>query len=135
MSKEDKMKPKIFNLLKTENEGPAFQLVDADGNDVGTFRCLPELPGYAVAALVSAASTEVGFQASAAVEFLQAAIHPDDERAFRRIITGKSPIITVETLTEVVEYLVEAYFQRPLPKSSGSQSGGSSTKTTSVESV
>lgn len=125
---------KIFKLTKPPEGGPSFSMVDADGNDVGTFRCVSELPGVAIAALVASASSEPSMQASSAVEFIQSAIHPDDEIAFRRVIYGKTPVITADILAEIVSYLVEEYFNRPLGKSSGSQPTGTSTNSTSEES-
>ena len=92
------------------------------------FRCLPDAPGTALVMLLGAIDGSLALRAGAVISFLDAVLVPEDEARFRVLIQSKDRLIPVETLGEIMDWLVEAYANRPTPPPSGSPDGASGTK-------
>ena len=91
-----------------EKETISFKLYDQE------FFCLPELQGKVLLGFV-ASSTEgdPAVQAKAIEAFFGYVLSAESLIAFDELTTSKDKIVSVETLSEIIAWIVEQYTDRP----------------------
>ena len=104
---------KDFGSKKSENVEPiSFKLWEED------FNCVPELQGKVLLDMVSSVNTDgdssdASSQAKAINEFFSTVLTDESEKRFNTLLTDKEKIVSVDTLGEIVGWLVEQYTNRP----------------------
>lgn len=92
---------------KEEREPLSFDLYDE------TFNCRPELQGAVVLEFLSAADSDGGEAAKQILGFYKHALEPESHERFIALIEDPERIVDLETLTEIVAWLIEEYTSRP----------------------
>ena len=110
---------KDFGGAKGTNLSPlSFKLYDEE------FRCRPAVQGKTMLDMVSNSNSDDGAAMAKTVEdFFATAILPEDYEKFDALLKDPDKIVTVETLTEIVAWLVEEYTGRPTQQPEPSLSG------------
>lgn len=99
--------PRVFTLERSES-----------------FTAIAVAPGGALLAFTELAEPETGARpARAIVQFLEDVLVDDDVARFTDLIHRKTSQVDIETLGEVVSWLMEEYGQRPTAPSNGSGGG------------
>lgn len=103
---------KDFGSKKNENLEPiSFKLWDEE------FICVPELQGKVLLDMVANVSADEGSdpskQAKSITEFFSVILVDESEKRFNVLLTDKEKIVSVDTLGEIVGWLVEQYTNRP----------------------
>lgn len=75
-----------------------------------TIRCIPRIPGQVLLDFISSEGTE---NFGAIDQFLSTAVVKSDRAEYRRVVTDPDIAVPIETLGEVVGWLVEVYSARP----------------------
>lgn len=97
------------------------------------FACKQAISGALLLDFVRRADSDSGgMAAEAIVEFLGQALTEDDAERFDALIKDPERIVEIETLGEIVGWLVEQYTTRPTKARSRSASGRSSAGPTST---
>jgi hypothetical protein len=78
-----------------------------------TFNCVPELPGAVVLDFVAAADEGGGKSAGRILTFFDHAIVKDDQERFHTLIVDPERVVEMETLTDILAWLIEEYTARP----------------------
>lgn len=78
------------------------------------FSCIPEIPGKTVLNLVAKTSTEnPADSADAITDFFKTVLTEESRERFDALSVDPQRIVTMQTLSEVLEWLVEQYTDRP----------------------
>lgn len=96
-----------------------FRLNDED------FTCRPEIPGKTVLNLVARSSDEnnPGAAANVVTDFFKTVLVPESRERFDALTEDPDRIVTMETLSSIIEWLVEQYTDRPTERPEVSSSG------------
>ena len=110
-----------------ERPEPSFEVayrVRTTGEpETQVFRCLPDMPGGALADLVIASSQALGVRVESAVGLIRDALVPEDEARWDDLIRSKDRIVTADTIADISEWLVEEYLGAPFVSPSDSAPG------------
>jgi hypothetical protein len=88
------------------------------------FTCRAEIPGKTILSLVAKTSSEnAGDSASVIVDFFNLVLVPESVDRFNALAEDPDRIVTIETLSEIVGWLVEQYTDRPTPRPEALPSG------------
>ncbi len=90
----------------SEYEELGFELADEE------FTCYPAVPGAVFLDYIAEADSDGGTGA-ALYKFLKAAMPEDQYERLNEVLHNPEVIIEIETIAEVVKYLVEEYSSRP----------------------
>jgi hypothetical protein len=97
------------------------------------FRCQPALQGRVLIEFIAQSSADdPASGARAVLQFFNAAIVDADHDRFKTMTESSEHIVTMDTLTEIMDWLVEQYTGRPTEQPSPSQPGESTTGTMPV---
>jgi len=110
-----------FKAKSSRVEPVTFDLTTVAGK-VYEFECVPEAPGAVLTDFLGAAgSNHLGRSSDSLVAFLKAVIIDADVGRFDAVIHSKDDLVDIDTLGEIVSWLVEEYGGRPkaLPSRSG----------------
>lgn len=89
-----------------------------------SFTAIAVAPGGALLAFTEKVEPETGGRpASAIIQFLEDVLVDEDVARFTELIHSKTSQVDIETLGEVVSWLMEEYGQRPTSPSNGSGGG------------
>lgn len=78
------------------------------------FHCVPEVQGKALLKLVSESSADDPVKAANAIDtFFDLVLQEESLERFNSLVQDKHRIVTVETLTEIISWLMEQYTDRP----------------------
>jgi len=98
-----------------------------------TFTCLPDPPGAVLTDFLGdASSDQPGRSAPALVNFITAVMVEEDVERFLAHVHSKEVVIEIETLGEIVTWLIEEYADRPTARPSHSVGGPPTTTPTST---
>lgn len=79
-----------------------------------TFNCRPLLQGAVILDFLSAGNDETGSGTAAQIlGIFPSALYPEDYVRFTALIRDPDRIVDLETLSEIVGYLIEEYTSRP----------------------
>jgi hypothetical protein len=88
------------------------------------FKCLPELQGKTFLDMVSNSASEDPVVSSAVtLDFFKAVLFEESLERFNQLLENKEKIVSLETLTSVVGWLIEEYTERPLEQPEVSSTG------------
>jgi hypothetical protein len=111
---------KDFGSKVVENLEPiSFKIWDEE------FSCVPQLQGKVLLDMVSSVNTDsdssdASSQAKAINDFFSSVLTDESEKRFNALLTDKERIVSVDTLGEIVGWLVEQYTNRPTERSQDS---------------
>lgn len=88
-------------------EPPTF---DLNGQE---FTGRPRLPGAVVLNFIASADDEGGAVAKQLLGFFDAALVPESLDRFKAVINDPDEVVELETLSEIVGWLIEQYTSRP----------------------
>jgi hypothetical protein len=78
------------------------------------FRCVPQIQGKLLISLVSTSSSEDPIKAAQTItSFFDYVLLKDDKERFNELLESPDTIVSVETLSEIVAWLIEEYTNRP----------------------
>ncbi|MGI8425603.1 MAG: hypothetical protein ACR2M4_03200 [Actinomycetota bacterium] len=117
-------KHKAFSFSSNGQEPITFDLAGEK------FTCIPEAPGGTLTDFIGDAGEGTSRAAPAMLNFIKAVLIDDDVERFNSIIYSKTIMVPLETLLELVRWLVEQYVDRPTMRPSQSQRGPSATEPT-----
>jgi len=96
-----------------------------------TYKCQPAMQGRLLIEFIAQSSVEdPSSSAKAILNFFDSALAPDDRGRFKELTESEDRVVPMETLTEIMDWLVEQYTGRPTEPSSPSEPGDTSTGTT-----
>ena len=82
------------------------------------FHCVPAIQGRLLLDIVSDSSSEDVSKSSQVMDkFFNAVLKPESKKAFDEILSDQEKITSLETLTEIVGWLMEEYSNRPNERS------------------
>lgn len=85
-----------------------FKLYDEE------FNCYPEIQGKVVLELASLTNSEdTAESASAILKFFSRVLVPESASRFENLTGDPDRIVKIETLTDIIQWLVEEYTNRP----------------------
>jgi hypothetical protein len=88
------------------------------------FECIPEIPGKTILDLVAKSGGEDPSQSAEAVTgFFKTVLTPESNVRFDVLATDPERIVTMDTLSNVIEWLVEQYTDRPTERPEASSTG------------
>ena len=89
------------------------------------FRCTPVLQGYALMKFISGAADpeNAASSADAVLEFFDHALYKEDKKRFQEMAESEEYIIPLDTLTKIMDWLVEQYAGRPTQSPTPSEPG------------
>lgn len=88
------------------------------------FKCLPELQGKTFLDMVtSSASEDPAVSSAVTMNFFQSVLFEESLERFNALISDKEKIVSLDTLTEIVSWLIEEYTERPLVQQEDSSTG------------
>lgn len=94
--------------ITSEKETISFKLYDQE------FFCLPELQGKVLLGFVaSSGEADPAVQAKTIEDFFGYVLTEDSLVDFNSLTTSKDKIVSVETLSEIIAWVVEQYTDRP----------------------
>lgn len=92
----------------TATEPISFKLHDEE------FWCKPALQGKVLLGLVAGTSSEDPAKAASTItDFFDYVLVEDSHKAFNSLLVDPDRIVSVETLSEIVSWLIEEYTERP----------------------
>lgn len=121
------MAHRSFDLAPTRTDPPTFSVAGRE------FKCLPEPPAGVLTDLITSADGSAGMQAAGLIGFIGGCMSDADAEQFQLTIHDKDTIVPLETLGEIVEWLVTEYTNRPTTPSSSSQPGATPPPATSED--
>jgi hypothetical protein len=93
-------------------EPVSFKLWDQE------FHCVPAIQGRLLLDIVSDSSSEDVSKSSQVMDkFFNAVLKPESKKEFDEILSDPEKITSLETLTEIVAWLMEEYSNRPNERS------------------
>lgn len=89
------------------------------------FTCRPEIPGKTVLNLVARSSNDEdpGAAANVVTDFFKTVLIPESRERFDTLTEDPERIVTMDTLSSIIEWLVEQYTDRPTERPEVSSSG------------
>ena len=82
------------------------------------FHCVPAIQGRLLLDIVSDSSSEDVSKSSQVMDkFFNAVLKPESKKEFDEILSDQEKITSLETLTEIVGWLMEEYSNRPNERS------------------
>ncbi len=97
--------------ISREVEPLSFKLHDEE------FHCVPELQGQVLLELVSNSDSDDPVKSALLMtEFFKSALVDESSQRFDALLKDKERIVTVDTIAEVVSWLMENYTNRPNPQ-------------------
>lgn len=92
-----------------------FKLYDEE------FSCMAEVQGKMLLELISDSTSEsASVQSAVTLKFLRSVLLDESLERLEKLLVSKEKIVTVDTLTEIVAWLIEEYTSRPLEQSEAS---------------
>lgn len=99
-------------------ENLTFKLHDEE------FTCYPAMPGKILLEFVQKSSSENGGDAAAAINlFFEKVLLPESYKRFDALAQDPERIVTMNTLADIVSWIMEEYSDRPTEGSERLQSG------------
>jgi len=102
---------------KQEESEVGFTLGETD------YTCKPEIQGAVILNFISAADSGTAGAAGQIMPFFEECLPAGELEKFRTQIKSEDEIIELETLSDIVAYLIEEYTTRPTMASSSSDAG------------
>lgn len=98
--------------VKKREELPEDEIItfDIDGED---FTARPDIPGAVILDFVAAADAGPGKAAAKIMEFFERALDQENHKRFEAKVNDPDVIVEMETLSDIVAYLIEEYTSRP----------------------
>jgi hypothetical protein len=104
--------------INAEKDSISFKLYDKE------FFCLPALQGKVLLGFVANANeTDPATQAQTIEKFFGYVLTDESLAEFDSLTTSKDKIVSVETLSEIIGWVVEQYTDRPEEQPEDSQTG------------
>ena len=97
------------------------------------FSCHPAIPGAVLLEFVRDADSGTGDSAKALYNFLASAMPEDEYARLQKTLRNPEVIIEIETIGEIVSWLVEEYASRPTQRPENSSNGESNSGLTSTD--
>jgi hypothetical protein len=92
----------------SEREPISFKLWGQD------FQCVPVIQGKLLLEIVSDSTSEDPAKSALVMEkFFSAVLKPESKKQFDELLSDQEKITTLETLSEIVAWLMEEYSDRP----------------------
>ena len=113
------MPKRVFDLPSTERPEPIeFSIADVD------YECLDDLPAQAVYLL-----STLGDPIAETIAFIRGCLAPGYEDRFDEQLArkGRGQVVTQDVLSDVLDYLIGAYSNRPTPPPESSPGGRQAT--------
>jgi len=120
---------KAFSFSNESKEQVTFELAGEQ------FTCIPDVPGGVLSDFIGDAGEGTFRAAPAMVDLVKSILIDEDVPRFERLIRSKTVMVPLETLIEVVAWLVEQYTGRPTMRPSPSVPGPSAMEPTSKGAV
>lgn len=99
-------------------EALSFKLHDEN------FMCRPEIPGKVVLDLVAKSSAEDPAESAKVIEgFFSIVLEPESLERFNALAVDPNRIVTMDTLADIVAWLIEEYTDRPTSRSEALSNG------------
>lgn len=95
--------------VKHEEQSPLT--FDLEGQ---TFEARPAIPGAVLLDLVAVAGDEGAAGAGSIISFFEKALVPESYERFDVLIKDPEVLIGIETLVEILSWLIEEYTSRPM---------------------
>ena len=90
----------------------SFKLYDEE------FKCKPKMQGKTLLKFASSSASEDGGESSKAiVDFFDSVLLPESREKFNNLLDDEFKIVSVDTLGEILGWIVEAYAARPTQES------------------
>jgi hypothetical protein len=97
--------------ISRESEPLSFKLHEEE------FHCVPELQGQVLLELVSNSDSDDPVKSALLMtDFFKSALLDESYERFENLLKDKERIVTVDTIAEVVSWLMESYTNRPNPQ-------------------
>lgn len=77
------------------------------------FTCLPEIQGAVLLDMVGADGENAARSAGAITEFFGKVLDDDSAKRFEDLVKSKDRFVSIETLGEIVGWIIEEYTNRP----------------------
>ena len=91
-----------------KSEPIAFKLYDEE------FKCIPAIQGKLMLDLVARSQSEdAAVQSETIIKFFEAVLEDESLSRFNSLVEDKDRVVSVETLGEIVAWLMEQYTNRP----------------------
>ena len=88
------------------------------------FDCIPAIPGKTLLGFAEASSSEDGGESAKAInKFFEKVLVPESYARFEILAEDPNRLVTVETLAEIIGWIIEAYTDRPTQGSEASSTG------------
>ena len=87
------------------------------------YQCKAEVQGAVILDFIAAADAGTGAAAAKIVPFFDHVLPKAELEKFKAQIESEDEIIEIETLSDIVGYLIEEYTERPTPASTPSDAG------------
>lgn len=109
-----------------------FEPLNFTLNDV-EFNCHAAIPGAVLLEFVKDADSGTGDSAKALYNFLASAMNEEEYKKLQAVLHNPEVIIEIETIGEIVSWLVEEYSSRPTQRPENSLNGESNSGLTSTD--
>lgn len=126
---------KRFAVKRSRKPAITFELEfeTEDGKtDTESFTCVNELPAAALADFTRATVQNETLGLAAMIDMLSGLLIEGDDKRFLELIHSKDKIVDVETLSNIVEYVIEEFSERPTQPPLQSQRGQKAPTATSM---
>ena len=97
------------------------------------FNCHPAIPGAVLLEFVKDADSGTGDSAKALYNFLSSAMPDEEYEKLQKTLRNPEVIIEIETIGEIVSWLVEEYASRPTQRPENSSNGEQNSGPTSTD--
>ena len=88
------------------------------------FECIPALPGKTLLSFAEASGSEDGSESAKAInKFFEKVLTEESYKRFDELAEDPKRLVTVETLADIVGWIVESYSNRPTQGSELSSTG------------
>lgn len=88
------------------------------------FECIPQIPGKTLLSFAAASSSEDGAESANAInKFFEKVLTEESYKRFDALTEDPHRLVTVETLAEIIGWIVESYSNRPTQGSEVSSTG------------
>lgn len=109
---------KDFGSGANRQEPIVFKIHDEE------FECYPEIQGkYLMQIMADSASTDPATQTEIVFDFFARVLKADSAERFNALLEDKDRIVHVETLTDIITWLMEEYSDRPEAQPEDSSTG------------
>jgi hypothetical protein len=113
------MAPKQFHAPRDKRPPLEFEITylrlkDGDWEDeTEKFRARPAIAGGLMLTMSAAMDSGVAVQSAEIIRMLDGVIWPEDKARFNEVINDPDSAIPIETLAEIITWLIEEYAERP----------------------